>query len=213
MTTNYVKRKTSSINRQSYKNFKLLVPKGHLGLWKNKCCQNFSTFKSHFVCSSMKSPPYFAEEVNRVNFDFIWSHKPPKVKKSTLIKSKKEGGLEMKDFAIFDKALKLNKVKRLCSDYDAPWKYIPTSLLANVGGTLLFQCNYDCNSLKLNKHLPSFYKDIITCWQKVTANCPQTKSEVLDQIIWNNSRGTQREKTGKRLRMQFSAFSYPFMAF
>ena len=26
-------------------------------------------------------------------------------------------------------------------------------------------------------------------------------------------RGTQREKIGKRLGMQFSAFSYPFMAF
>ena len=27
------------------------------------------------------------------------------------------------------------------------------------------------------------------------------------------NRGTQREKIGKRLRMQFSAFSYPFVAF
>ena len=49
----------------------------------------------------------------------------------------------------------------------------------------MFQCNYGCNSLNLNKHVPSFYKDI-TYWQKITATCPQTKSEVLNQIIRNN---------------------------
>ena len=86
----------------------------------------------------MEIPPRFAEEVNRMIFDFAWNHKPAKIKRSTLIKSKKEGGLEMKDFAIFDKALKLNWVNHLCSDLGTLWKYIPTSLLANVGGTFLF---------------------------------------------------------------------------
>ena len=100
-----------------------------------------------FICSSLETPPYFVEEVNKKIFDFVWNHKPAKIKKSTLIKSKKEGGLEIKDFVIFDKALKLNWVNRLCSDHDAPWKYIPTSLLANVGGAFLFQCNYDCKLL------------------------------------------------------------------
>ena len=73
-----------------------------------------------FVCSSLETPPYFVEEVNKKIFDFVWNHKPAKIKKSTLLKSKKEGGLEMKDFVIFDKALKLNWVNRLCSDHDAP---------------------------------------------------------------------------------------------
>ena len=56
----------------------------------------------------METPPRFAEEVNRMIFDFVWNQKPAKIKKSTLIKSKKEGDLEMKDFVIFDKDLKLN---------------------------------------------------------------------------------------------------------
>ncbi len=92
----------------------------------------------------------------------------------------------MKVFAIFDKALKLNWVKRLCSDHDAPWKYISTSLLANVGGTFLFQCNYDCKLLCLSEQLPRFYKDIIVHWQKIASIFPQNKSEVLEQVIWNN---------------------------
>ena len=117
-----------------------------------------------FICGSLETPPYFVEEVNRKIFDFVWNNKPAHIKKSTLIKSKKEGGLEMKVFVIFDKALKLNWVNRLCSDHDAPWKYIPTSLLANVGGAFLFKCNYDCKLLCLSEHLPRFYKDIITYW-------------------------------------------------
>jgi len=67
----------------------------------------------------------------------------------------------MKDFVLFDKALKLTWVKGLCSDSHAPWKYIPKSFLSTVGGTEIFQCNYDYNVLDLNGHLPEFYKQII----------------------------------------------------
>lgn len=43
-----------------------------------------------------------------------------------MITSKKEGGIEMKDFVIFEtEPLKLNWVRRLCSNQDAPWQYIP----------------------------------------------------------------------------------------
>ena len=81
--------------------------------------------------------------LQKIVFDFIWKEKPAKIKKTTLIKKKSDGGLGMKDFVLFDKALKLTWVKRLCSDLDAPWKYILKSSLSTVGGTGLFQCNYD----------------------------------------------------------------------
>ena len=67
----------------------------------------------------------------------------------------------MKDFSVFDKALMLNWVKRFCSSSDAPGQYTPKLLLANVGGTELFKCNYDYNLLGLDNHLPAFYKQII----------------------------------------------------
>ena len=103
----------------------------------------------------------FSKEVNKITFDFIWNHKPAKIKKTTLVKQKTAGGLDMKDFSLFDKALKLNWVKRLCFNSDAPWQYIPKSLLADVGGTELFKCNYDYNLLDTDNHLPAFYKEII----------------------------------------------------
>lgn len=84
---------------------------------------------------------YNGREVHRVvrqtAKDFIWNQKPPKIKFSTLIKTKREGSLEMKDFSLFNKALKLNWVKRVYSDSGAPWQVIPKSLLANIGGLQL----------------------------------------------------------------------------
>ena len=47
----------------------------------------------------------------------------------------------MIDFSLFDKALKITRVKRLRSDDSGPWKLIPLSLLSNVARKLLFQCN------------------------------------------------------------------------
>ena len=92
----------------------------------------------------------------------------------------------MKDYVLFDKALKLTWVKRLCSNSDAPWKYIPNSFLSTVGGTELFQCNYSYNLLDLKGSLPEFYKQIIHHCQNIVSTTPHSKTETLSQTIWNN---------------------------
>jgi len=134
----------------------------------------------------METPKTFTTEVNKIVFDFIRKQKPAKIKKTTLIKNKSDGGLGMKHFVLFDKALELTWVKRLCSDSDAPWKYIPKSFLSTVGGTELFQCNYDYNVFDLNGHLPEFYKKIIHHWQEIVSTTPHSKTEIQSQTIWNN---------------------------
>ena len=64
--------------------------------------------------------------------------------------------------------------------------YSAISLLSNVGGSFLFQCNYDIQYLPLNENLPKFYRDIIFHWQIIKNTNPKTKGDVLNQIIWNN---------------------------
>ena len=135
----------------------------------------------------LDTPDGFTEEVNKIIFKFIWKYKQPKIKKSTIIKCKEEGGLNMTDFTVFDKALKLCWAKRLCSTDDAPCrKAIPNSLLSSVGGTQIFHCNYDAKCINLDKSLPKFYTDVIFYWQELVNTVPKTKSDVLNQIIWNN---------------------------
>ena len=86
---------------------------------------------------------------------------------------------------LFDNALKIVWVKRLCANDERPWKFIPLSLLS-IGASLLFQCNYDIQYLPLNENLPKFYREIISHWQKIKNTNPKTKGDVLNQIIWNN---------------------------
>ena len=74
----------------------------------------------------------------------------------------------------------------MCSDNSGPWKLIPLSLLSNVGGTLLFQCNYDLKYLCINEHLPKFYRDLLIHWQELNCTTPKDKEDILNQIIWND---------------------------
>ena len=174
---------------------KLISLKKLLNIWSQRdisvygrinLVKSLALSKLVFICSVMETPKLFVDEVNKIVLDFIGNHKPPKIKYTTLIKTKQEGGLDMKDFTLFNKALKLNWVKRLCSISDAPWQYIPKSLLVNVGGSELFKCNYDIGQLSLSKCLSAFYQEIITFWQDVIASNPKNKNDVLEQIIWNN---------------------------
>ena len=61
----------------------------------------------------MEIPRNFAAEIKKIVLDFIWKQKLAKIKRTTLVKTKSEGGLGMKVFDLFDKALKLTWVKRL----------------------------------------------------------------------------------------------------
>ena len=92
----------------------------------------------------------------------------------------------MLDFTLFDKALKIVWVKRLCANDKRPWKFIPLSLLSNVGGNLLSRCNYNIQYLPLDENLPKFYRDTISHWQKINSTNPKTKGDALNQTIWNN---------------------------
>ena len=90
--------------------------------------------KLTFVCSVLNTPDTFATEVNKLIFDYVWKYKNSKreIKKSTLIKSKENGGLNIVDFTLFDKALKISLVRRLCSEGNQPWKFIPLHFLVSV---------------------------------------------------------------------------------
>ena len=58
------------------------------------------------MCSVFNTPDTFATEINKLIFDYVWKYNNSKIKKPTLIKSKENGGLNMVDFTLSDKALK-----------------------------------------------------------------------------------------------------------
>ena len=51
---------------------------------------------------------------------------------------------------------------------------VPKLLLANVGGTELFKCDYEYN-LQLDNQIPDFYKQIMFYWRDIAAVKPKAK--------------------------------------
>ena len=59
-----------------------------------------------YQCCSMNPPSEFIDTVNDLAFKFLWSNKPDKVKRKTIIAEYEEGGLRMLDIKTFVKAQK-----------------------------------------------------------------------------------------------------------
>ena len=86
------------------------------------------------------------------------------------------GSLNMLNFSDVVKSLKTLWVNRYCRANDRHWCALLDSLLSKVGGTLLFQCNYDLKLLDL-RNLSVFYKDVLVVWQELNSEDPRNANE------------------------------------
>ena len=113
-----------------------------------------------FNASFLHMPDHFIEQINKITFNFIWDGKP-KIKRTTIIGEKKDGGLRMCDFSIMDKALKIAWINRIQTQSSAAWKIIP-DYFSRLNGNLAFltNCSYETRMLKLHD-LPDFYRSIL----------------------------------------------------
>ena len=79
-------------------------------------------------------PKNFCEQVNKITFNFIWDNKIAKIKKNTIIGERKNGGLNMIDFTLMNKALKSIWIKRLHLSENSAWTVIPNEATLHLGG-------------------------------------------------------------------------------
>ena len=125
--------------------------------------------------------------VKQIISDFVWNSKPAKIKHTTMIGPKTKGGLDLPDFDIITKALKVSWIRRLHeSNVNACWSHIPLSYIKHLGGHFLFECNYNLKSLKIDIPI-DFYKNVFYIWQTINQHTPETKEQIFNEIIWNNS--------------------------
>ena len=137
--------------------------------------------------SMLSFPPNFPVLVKQIISDFVWNSKPAKTKHTTMIGPKTKGGLDLPDFDIITKALKVSWIRRLHeSNLNACWSHIPLSYIKHLGGPFLFECNYNLKSLKIDIPI-DFYKDVFYIWQTINQHTPETKEQIFNEIIWNNS--------------------------
>ena len=66
------------------------------------------------------------------------------------------------------------------------WKSLPHEYLRDVGGELIFNCNFSLKTLPLLSGLPLFYRQVLNAWQRIVAHTPLSKNEVENEVFWNN---------------------------
>ena len=134
---------------------------------------------------------------NTLIYTFLWGGKREKIKRTTLIGNKLDGGIEMPDPNTFFKSLKIKWVKTLINKEKANWKILPEYFMKSFGDNfLIFYMNID-NLKKLPNlnTLSPFYEDLIQCWIEVShKNSIETFEYIRKQVIWGNKNLTINNK-------------------
>ena len=102
-----------------------------------------------FISSVFSPPSKIIKQVNSMIFSFLWNGED-NVTRLSSINSPEDGGIKMTDIESLDKAVRLAWLKSIFSDNESTWKFYLLHLLCNVGGLLLFICNYAMNDLSIN---------------------------------------------------------------
>jgi hypothetical protein len=139
-----------------------------------------------YQCCSLEIPDNFIDLINDIAFKFLWSNKPEKVKRKTIIADYCDGGLKMLDIFSFTKAQKAMWVKRLHKGGMASWKAYPYWILNKFIGPQSTKCNLDTK--KNTRNIPSFYWTVIKNWVDLNDIEKEdlTALKIRKQCIWLN---------------------------
>ena len=157
---------------------KLCNPKIHC--WSVGKIYYFEGRHSVFMSSVLSPPSKIIKQVNSMIFSFLWNGED-NVTRLSSINSPEDGGIKMTDIESLDKAVRLAWLKSIFSDNESTWKFYLLHLLRNVGGLLLFKCNYAMNDLSINS---VFYRELLECWLEFRNLFLAYKERLC--IIWNN---------------------------
>ena len=149
--------------------------------------------KLTYLFLNLPDPPLdFLKEYERILIHFLWGCKISKIKKQTIVKPFKEGGLNMYDINVSLSTLKISWLRRLNVTVDPPLpsRYIYPGLkkLRTYGS------EYAKNMLKNTSNL--FWKDVIKHYLKLCKTYkPANMSEYLLEPIFYNPNIKRGKKT------------------
>ena len=152
-----------------------------------------------YLAQTLVVPKDILKKINTLIYTFLWGGKREKIKRTTLIGNKLEGGIEMPDPNTFFKSLKIKWVKTLINNEKANWKILPEYFMKSFGDKfLIFYMNID-NIKKLPNlnALSPFYEDLVQCWIEVSQESGsklETFESIRKQVIWGNKNLTINNK-------------------
>ena len=131
----------------------------------------------------------FSEALANLQKDFIWGGCRPKIKHATLIADYKDGGLEDVDIDSKFESLKFMWIQKLKDDSNHhSWKALIQKILEKCDSDHVFHSNLKLSNSteKVVRDLPSFYRELILLWEKISDFNKLNNSGILCQYLWDN---------------------------
>ena len=139
-----------------------------------------------YPCSVLFIPDWFVNHLHTLFVNFLWNHKTPKVKHTSMIADYEFGGLRYPDVKCKIAAIKLCWIQRLFDDSPHAWKEcLKYSLKVPDLVYVLIHSAPKCNALPV--HLSNFYKQIFSYWHDFFFDESLDSKQIESQPLWFNS--------------------------
>lgn len=121
------------------------------------------------------------KEIDKMLFDFIWKNRTHYIKKTVIMNSYENGGLNFLDFATLNNTFKINWLKQLFRNPTSIWNIIPLHILSKLGGLNFFLvCNYNIDKVPVK--MSAFHRQAFLSWTLIYKH----NFSPHNYFIWNN---------------------------
>ena len=135
--------------------------------------------------TTLPTPNNFLRKTNSLLFSFLWDDKPDKIKRETICQDYHHGGLKMINIYHFEKALKINWIKRVFTQTDAQWQNLFRTICLDPNNLLKFGGSYSLTLKKRTQNL--FWQKIFEYWNQFCYQIEITSNEdISHSCIWYN---------------------------
>ena len=132
------------------------------------------------------TPQVTIDQSNKIQKDFIWNRKQPKIRHSTLCNTHENGGFKSVHIPNKLISLQCSWIKQLDDTNTHCWQIIPAFLIRKkLGKNFIFHSNLSINPNKI-KEFSTYYQDIFIKWEKHFSSSPSLPSSVASQCLWHN---------------------------
>jgi len=182
-------------NDMEYKNFRHRLDKirNLLKIWfqrdlslrgKVTILRSLALSQLLFPMGLLDCPLWAMSEAYDLFFKFLWSGKPDKIKRSTVIRNIEQGGLKMVDVDVMARAMKAKWCAKMYQEPDSKWCNIASLFFGKTSLVSFIRSNYDVAVIP--SALPMFYKQCLNALSEVRYTNFNDYKVLLSQCLWYN---------------------------
>ena len=131
-------------------------------------------------------PESVLKEYQKMVETYLWKNKKPKIPYNVLTQDKMLGGLGLVDLNKKSQSLAIVWIQNI--EKNGECKNLAKFFLGSViEENFIWKCNLSKNDAEANFKQAGYWKHVLQAWCTLNFQIPQSKENIMDQIIWYNS--------------------------